>query len=206
MIVAERQTDRVLGRRVIGRAPRAFVFALKRRSPPVAFDVDFEDRCVMDQPIHGGQRHRGIWENLAPRAERLVGGDEGGAAFVTRADQLEQNRGLSLILTDIGEVIKDQQVEAVEPADGGLKAKFAARDLEFLYKVGGAGEQHAPAVFDESEAERCRKVALAAAWRGRDMVPDTRSRARRFTTPFIRIAGGESQLCGVIRSAASRCW
>jgi uncharacterized membrane protein YbhN (UPF0104 family) len=42
--------------------------------------------------------------------------------------------------------------------------------------------------------------------RGRDIVPDTRGRTRRFTTLFIRIAGGELQLCGVIRSAASRCW
>jgi hypothetical protein len=49
-------------------------------------------------------------------------------------------------------------------------------------------------------------MALAAARRGRDMVPDTRSRTRQFTTPFIRIAGGASQLCGVIPSAASRCW
>jgi hypothetical protein len=50
------------------------------------------------------------------------------------------------------------------------------------------------------------KVAFAGAGRGRDMVPDTRGRTRRFTTLFIRIAGGELQLCGVIRSAASRCW
>ena len=91
LIVAERQANRVFGRRMIGRAPRAFVFALKRNAPPVAVDVDFEDRCVMDQPIHGGQRHRGIRENLAPGTERLVCGDEGGTAFVPRRDQFEQN-------------------------------------------------------------------------------------------------------------------
>ena len=32
------------------------------------------------------------------------------------------------------------------------------------------------------------------------MLPDIRGRTRRFTILFIRTAGGESQLCGVIRS------
>jgi hypothetical protein len=33
--------------------------------------------------------------------------------------------------------------------------------LQPLDEIGGAGEQHAPAILDESEAESCRKVALA---------------------------------------------
>ena len=97
-------------------------------------------------------------------------------------------------------------MEFVKLGDGGFESEVATGNLQPLDEIDGAGEQYAPAVFDESEAERCRKVALAAAWRGRDMVPDTRGRTRRFTTLFIRIAGGELQLCGVIRSAASRCW
>ena len=97
-------------------------------------------------------------------------------------------------------------MEFVELGNSGFERELAAGNLQPLDEIGGAGEQHAPAVFDESKAERCRKVALAPARRGRDIVPDTRDRTRRFTTLFIRIAGGELQLCGVIRSAASRCW
>jgi hypothetical protein len=97
-------------------------------------------------------------------------------------------------------------MEFVELGNGGFESKLAAGDLKPLDEIGGTGEQNAPAVFDEGEAERCRKVALAPARRGRDIVPDTRGRTRRFTTLFIRIAGGELQLCGVTRSAASRCW
>jgi hypothetical protein len=97
-------------------------------------------------------------------------------------------------------------VEFVELGNGGFEGELAAGNLQPLDEIGGAGEQHAPAVFDKGEAKRCRKVALAAARRGRDIVPDTRGRTRRFTTLFIRIAGGELPLCGVIRSAASRCW
>src|SRR5215210_6632993 len=40
-----------------------------------------------------------------------------------------------------------------------------ASDLQPLDEIGGSGEQHAPAVFDESEAERCRQVTLAGAGR-----------------------------------------
>ena len=30
-----------------------------------------------DKPVHRGQRHRGIGENLTPGTKRLIGGDEG---------------------------------------------------------------------------------------------------------------------------------
>ena len=90
---------------------------------------------------------------------------------MTISDQLEQNRGFRLILADIGEVIEDQQMETIEPADGRLKPEFAARDLEFLHQVGGAGEQYAPAVFDQCEADSRGQVRLAAAGRTRDILP-----------------------------------
>ena len=39
------------------------------------------------------------------------------------------------------------------------------RSAAFFDEIGCSGEQHAPAIFDESEAESCRKVALAPARR-----------------------------------------
>jgi hypothetical protein len=62
----------------------------------------------------------------------------------------------------VGEVIKDQEVEFVELGNGGFESELATGNLQPLDEIGGAGEQHAPAVFDESEAGSCRKVALAA--------------------------------------------
>jgi hypothetical protein len=62
-----------------------------------------------------------------------------------------------------GEVIQDQQVVFVELGNGSFESELAAGDLQPLDEIGGSGEQHAPAIFDESEAESCRKVALAAA-------------------------------------------
>src|SRR5207237_1227941 len=66
---------------------------------------------------------------------------------------------------DIGKIVEDQQMVLVEPGDGGFESEFAASDLQPLYKVGGSGEQHAPAVFDEGKAESCRQVTLAGAGR-----------------------------------------
>jgi hypothetical protein len=49
--------------------------------------------------------------------------------------------------------------------DGRFESEFAAGDLQPLDEIGRTGEQDAPAVFDESEAERCRQVTLSAARR-----------------------------------------
>jgi hypothetical protein len=48
-------------------------------------------------------------------------------------------------------------------ADGGFEAQLPARHLQPLDEVSGAHEQHAPAVLDESQTERRRKMALAPA-------------------------------------------
>ena len=91
---------------------------------------------------------------------------EHGPALVAGADQLEQHAGLGLVLGDVGEVVEDQQVEAVEPVDGGFEVEFAARDLELLDEVGGAGEQDACQPFSiEGEADGCSEMALSAAGR-----------------------------------------
>ena len=50
-------------------------------------------------------------------------------------------------------------------AIGGLERELAAGDLEALDEVGGAGEEHAPAVLDQAEADSGSQMALAAAGR-----------------------------------------
>ena len=119
----------------------------------------------MNEAIDRGERHGGIGEDLSPLAERLVGGDEHRATFVSCADELEQHAGLGLILGDIGEIVEDQEIEAIEPIDGGLEIELATRHLELLDEIGGAGEEHAPSVLDQGEADGGREMALSAAGR-----------------------------------------
>ena len=48
----------------VGGATRAFVLALDCCTPPMAVDVDLENRCVMYESIHSGQCHGWIGETL----------------------------------------------------------------------------------------------------------------------------------------------
>ena len=153
--------------RVCGRPPGT-AFSFDGVAPAIALDVHLEDGRVMDEAIDGGERHGGIGKDLSPFAEGLVGGDEHRSSFVAGADQLEQHAGLGLVLGDVGEVVEDQQVEAVEPVDGGFERQFAAGDLKLLDEVGGAGEEHAPAVLDEGEADGGGQMALSAAGRSEE--------------------------------------
>jgi len=127
---------------------------------PVALDIELEDGRVMDEAIDGGEGHDGVGEDPVPFAEGLAGGDQDGAVLIARADQLEEHAGLGLVLGDIGEVIQDEQVILVELGDGGLQCELAARDLEALDEIGGAGEEHAPAVLDQAEADGGGQVIL----------------------------------------------
>src|ERR1700679_2974052 len=54
-------------------------------------------------------------------------------------------------------------METIEPVYGGLKAEFAECDLKFLHQVGGSGEQHAPAVFHQRQADGGGEMRLPAA-------------------------------------------
>ena len=91
LIVGQRHDIEILDCRVTLRPPSAFLFAFECNTAAVAVDIDFEDRRVMDEAIDGSQRHGWVREDLAPSPERLIGGDQDGATFVARADQLEQN-------------------------------------------------------------------------------------------------------------------
>ncbi len=165
----------------VGGGPSASALSIEGFASPVAFDIHFQDRSVMDEAVDGRERHGLIGEDFAPLAERLVGGDQHGSPLIARGDQLEQHAGLGLILGDVGDVVEDEEVVAVEFGDRAFKRQFAAGDLKPLHKIGGAGEQHPPAVFDEGETERGREMAFAHARRAeqQDVGPFTEPRVAR---------------------------
>ncbi len=119
----------------------------------------------MDEAVDRGERHGGIGEDLSPFAEGLIGGDQHRAPLVAGADEFEQHARLGLVLGDIGEVVEDQQVEAIESVDGGFETEFAARDLKLLDEIGGASEENPPTVLDKGEADCRGEMALSATGR-----------------------------------------
>ena len=82
LIVAARHNVAVLDCRVLRGPSRALLFSFQRGAAPVAVDVHFEDRGVVHEAVHCGERHSGIWKDLRPFAKGLVGCDESGAPFV----------------------------------------------------------------------------------------------------------------------------
>jgi hypothetical protein len=63
VIVARRHGAAVFDCRRSGWPAGALLFSFKGGAAPVAVDVHFEDRGVVDETIDGGERHRGIPEH-----------------------------------------------------------------------------------------------------------------------------------------------
>jgi hypothetical protein len=106
----------------------------------------------------------------------------------------------------ITEFVENDEVHAREIFGETPLPAGAGFGLQPIDEVDDGIEAASGAAADAGPRNRYGQMRLAGAGRGRDIVPDTSGRTLRFTTLFIRIAGGELQLCGVIRSAASRCW
>jgi hypothetical protein len=62
-----------------------------------------------------------VWKDFVPVGKGLIGGNQHGVPLVACTDQLEQHRGLGVILVDVGQVIEDQQLIFVELGDGGFE-------------------------------------------------------------------------------------
>src|SRR5207244_929337 len=135
----------------VRRRPSWSTLALECGAASIALDIHLEDGRVMDEAVDGGERHSLIGKDLAPFAERLIGGDQHRAPLIAASDQLEQHTGFGLILADVDDVIKDQEVILVELGECAFKRELAARDLQSLDEIAGANEEHAPSVLDERE-------------------------------------------------------
>ena len=144
----------------------AGLFELSRLSgsAPIAFGIHLEDDGVVNEAIDRGDGHCGVWEDLVPGTEWLIGGDHDRSSLVAGADELEQHRCFGLVLLEIGEIIKDDEVIFIELLDGAGEFEFLPCGLELLDQIGGAGEQDAISGIDEGVPERCGQVAFPGAW------------------------------------------
>jgi hypothetical protein len=70
-----------------------------------------------------------------------------------------------MVLVHVGEIVEHQQIVFVELGDRRLQLEGLARRLQPLHDLGGAGEQHAVAVLDQSLADRGGTVARSRAGR-----------------------------------------
>src|SRR5271154_350451 len=128
----------------MGWRPAATALLIESFAAAVALDIHLQNGGVMNEAINSGKCHRLVGKDLAPFAKRLIGRYQHGFSLVTCSDQLEQYAGFSLVLGDIGDVVEDKQIVAVEFGDRTFERELTTSDLELLDQIGGAGKQHAP--------------------------------------------------------------
>ena len=69
---------------------------------------------MLNELVDGGDRPSGCGEHVAPSGERAVGREGHAALLVALGDQLEKHAGHGLVLSDIRDVVEDEQVVTVE--------------------------------------------------------------------------------------------
>jgi len=79
-----------------------------------AWDVEFDDHRVMDQPIDGRGDGHGVLENLLPFRKRQIRTYQHAVPFVSFRQQCEQYFHLLAALLHIAQVDGDQGFEPVE--------------------------------------------------------------------------------------------
>src|SRR6266849_5262883 len=99
------------GRLTASRALRP-ALALLALLEAIAVAVHFQDMDVVGQPVEQRAGQPLGPEHAGPLVERQIAGDDGGAALVTLAEDLEQELGAGRRQGDIAELIDDQQLVA----------------------------------------------------------------------------------------------
>src|SRR6266436_4610790 len=116
----------------VGSWPAATALSVEGLAAAIALDIHLQDRGVMNEAIDGGERHSLVGEDFSPFAERLIGRDQHGSPLVSGGDQLEQYARFGLILGDVGDVVEDEQIVAVELGGRAFEGQLATSDLELF--------------------------------------------------------------------------
>ena len=94
----------------------------------------------MDQPVRCCHRHRFIHEDAAPRAERMIAGDDQTAAFITMGDQLEQHTRFRVVAFDIPEVVYHYHPVAIQFQQKLVQFQLCPRFSQLLQQLSGTVE------------------------------------------------------------------
>ena len=72
----------------------------------VGFTVDLDDFASMNEAVDERDHAGGVWEQLAPRGEGAICGDEDGSpALVAPVDDLRQHVGVSVAVSDVAQLV-----------------------------------------------------------------------------------------------------
>ena len=119
---------------------------------------------MVEQPVEDGGSEGGVVvEDFRPFSVDAIGRDDGGAALISLADDLEQQVGTGFVDGEVSELVEyehtrlDVAVEALLEAADGLGSGEGVDDVD------GAGEQHGVALFAGTPGECDGQVRLPQA-------------------------------------------
>jgi hypothetical protein len=138
---------------------------------PIAFDIQLEDRRVMNEAVYGGDGHAGVRKHVIPAREGLIGRYEKTFSFISLGDQLKQHTRLSLVLSDVRQIVQDDQIEAIELGECRRQLQALSRYLKLLHQLTGAGAQNPIARVDKSVSDGASKMTFSPARRTRNTLP-----------------------------------
>jgi len=101
----------------------------KSRAAAVAFGIELEDRRVVYQAIDRRYGHRRLGEDPVPLTERLIARGDEALALVALGNELEEDAGLGLVLSDVTEIVEYQHLAAVELGEDCRQREIAPRCL-----------------------------------------------------------------------------
>gem|GEM_PF-2578490 len=79
---------------------------------PVALGLNFQNVCMMNQPVYCGNGHRGVGKDLVPVTKGMIGGNQQAQPLVTVGYQLKQDAGLRFRTLDVANIVYYQQAIA----------------------------------------------------------------------------------------------
>ena len=102
-----------------------------------------------------------VVEDFGPVLEHAISGDRDGAAFISLADDLEQQVGTGLVDGEIAEFVEDQKTRSEVAAEVAFELPGGLGGGESVDGVDGAGEQHRVAALARLQAQCGDQMGLA---------------------------------------------
>jgi hypothetical protein len=123
---------------------------------------------VVDEAVDERGGDHGVAEDLAPRFEAAIGGDDDRAAFVAAGDQGEEQVGGLAFERQVADLVDDDQRVALDPLEFVVQRVAVLRLLETVDRLLGGRERDAVPGLAGLDRQGDREVCLAGARRAEE--------------------------------------
>jgi len=106
----------------------------------IALATDVDGRRVMEQPVQDRRCDNRISKDRTPVSLAFVGSQDDAAAFVSRADQLEEDRGSEIIERQVSYFVNHQELGRQVDSHPAIQAPFTIGWSQIPRQIMGRNE------------------------------------------------------------------